>query len=219
MDLLIGFILAIVVGAFLQHGFSAIAGRESIIDKITGGKKEDGVTGRIAPPANRVPPDKKLSEVKPEVVPKEPGNSQCEKIDQKNSVESGPSKKNKLSGGIVVLAVLLFVSMAGNVYLYSAMDRARSEVAYIQSEREKEIKLKEDLLEKYQETADTLAFWSARGCVVKDGSSVYHEDIYCPQTDEDNLSVMSIKDALSRGYTPCDRCANEWKALYFKSIS
>ncbi len=56
MELLIDFVLVIVVGAFLQHGFSAIAGRESIIDKITGGKKEDGVTGRIAPPANRVPP-------------------------------------------------------------------------------------------------------------------------------------------------------------------
>ena len=56
MDLLIRFTLAIVVGAFLQHGYSAIVGRESLIDKITGGKKEDGVTGRIAPPANRVPP-------------------------------------------------------------------------------------------------------------------------------------------------------------------
>lgn len=218
MDLLFGFILAIVVGAFLQHGFSAIVGRESIIDKITGSKKEDGVTGRIAPPANRVPPDRKLSGVKPEVVPREQENSQHEKIGL-TSAEAVPGKKGKLSVSIVVLSALLLVSIAGNVYLYSAMDKARSDAAYIQSEREKEIKLKEDLLEKYQETTDTLAFWSARGCVVKDGSSVYHEDIYCTQTDEDDLSVLSIKDALSRGYTPCDRCANEWKALYFKSIS
>lgn len=217
MDLLIGFILAIVVGALLQHGFSAVVGRESIIDKITG-SKEDGVTGRIAPPANRVPPGRKLSDVKPEVVPREQENSQHEKICL-TSAEAVPSKKGKLSVSIVVLSALLLVSIAGNVYLYSAMDKARSDAAYIQSEREKEIKLKEDLLEKYQETTDTLAFWNARGCVVKDGSSVYHEDIYCPQTDEDDLSVLSIKDALSRGYTPCDRCANEWKALYFKSIS
>ena len=129
------------------------------------------------------------------------------------------TSRKKKSVTCFLLLILLLVSAVGNVYLYSAMDKARSDVAYIQSEKDKEIKLKEDLLEKYQEAADTLAFWSARGCVVKDGSSVYHEDIYCPQTDEDNLSVLSIKDALSRGYTPCDRCANEWKALYFKSIS
>lgn len=218
MELLIDFVLVIVVGAFLQHGFSAIAGRESIIDKITGGKKEDGVTGRIAPPANRVPPGKTLSGVEPEPVPKEPKKPQHKKSDQ-DSVESVPSKKKKLPSGIVVLSILLFVSIVGNVYLYSAMDKARSDVAYVQSEREKEIKLKEDLLKKYQESADVLAFWNARGCVVKEGSSVYHEDIFCPQTDEDNLSAMSIEDALNRGYTPCDRCANEWKVLYFKSIS
>lgn len=62
MELLIDFVLVIVVGAFLQHGYSAIVGRESLIDKITGGKKEDGVTGRIAPPANRVPPQAKAPE-------------------------------------------------------------------------------------------------------------------------------------------------------------
>lgn len=131
--------------------------------------------------------------------------------------EDTSRKKNSVA--YFLLLILLLVSVVGNVYLYSAMDKARSDVAYIQSEREKEVKLKEDLLKKYQESADVLAFWNARGCVVKDGSSVYHEDIFCPQTDEDNLSAMSIKDALNRGYTPCDRCANEWKVLYFKSIS
>lgn len=63
MALLIRSIIAIVIGIFLQHGFSAIAGRKSVIDSIVEAieeiptrQRDIGVTGKIAPPANRVPP-------------------------------------------------------------------------------------------------------------------------------------------------------------------
>ena len=63
MDLLVRAILGLAVIVFLQHGFSAIVGGKSIIDSIIGSigktspsERNDGVTGRIAPPANRVQP-------------------------------------------------------------------------------------------------------------------------------------------------------------------
>lgn len=63
MDSLISCILGLFVGLCLQHGFSAIAGRKSVIDsiveaieKIPPRQRDIGVTGKIAPPANRVPP-------------------------------------------------------------------------------------------------------------------------------------------------------------------
>ena len=63
MDLLVRAIRSLAVIIFLQHGFSAIVGGKSIIDSIIGAigktppsERNDGVTGRIAPPANRVQP-------------------------------------------------------------------------------------------------------------------------------------------------------------------
>lgn len=74
MDLLFRCILGLFVGLCLQHGFSAIAGRKSVIDsiveaieKIPPRKRDIGVTGKIAPPANRVLPKTEA--------PKDPGNT------------------------------------------------------------------------------------------------------------------------------------------------
>lgn len=220
MELLFCSVLVIILAAFLQHGFSAVVGGKSVIDSISEAvgkthpsERNDGVTGRIAPPASKVSPC-----VKPENTPSTPEALQSTKNERVSTENTPVRRKKQPSACIIILASLLLISLAGNVCMYSAMNKARSYAEYVQSEKEKEVKLKEDLLKKYQETADTLAFWSTRGCVVKDGSSVYHEDIHCPKADEDSLSVLSIKDALHKGYAPCDRCANEWRAIYFQSI-
>lgn len=67
MDLLIRAIIGFALILFLQHGYSAIVGGRSVIDsiveaigKIPPSERNDGVTGKIAPPANRVPPKNEL---------------------------------------------------------------------------------------------------------------------------------------------------------------
>lgn len=69
MDLLIRAIIGFALVLFLQHGYSAIVGGKSAIDSIIEAisktppsERNDGVTGKIAPPANRVSPQTKAPE-------------------------------------------------------------------------------------------------------------------------------------------------------------
>lgn len=137
------------------------------------------------------------------------------KYKNRDAWEDPSPRRKRFSAVSFLLLVLLIISVSGNIYMYSALNDAKSYADYLQSENDNESAQKEEILKKCQEGEDTLNFWAARGCVVPDGTNVYHEDVFCSGTDEDHLNIMSVQDAVKKGYIPCEKCAEEWKVIYY----
>lgn len=120
-------------------------------------------------------------------------------------------KKKRIGALHIVLLLLCICAIGVSVYLYSELREARSYTAYVKDELKRMEELKDNYFAKYTEASEQLEFWSARACVALPGSEVYHEDTRCPNTDPANLRIMSIDEAIDRGYRPCLKCGSPWK--------